>query len=106
MLLNDIIQALTPISIVFAIVFGYSQFRRAKRIDERKDDENGTAVLIKLENVMSSISEIKAEITSFKSDHDELVTHKEKLNAILKRIDDLENEIREVRKLQQSGRNI
>ena len=82
MVINDILQALTPLSVVFAIVFGYSQFRRSKRQDERKDDENSTAVLIKLENVISSISDIKAEITAFKTDHDELIMLKEKVRRL------------------------
>ena len=68
MLLSDFIQLLTPISIVCGIIFAYFQFRRNQRHDDKKDTETSTIVLVKLENIMSSLSDVKSEITLIKSD--------------------------------------
>lgn len=68
MSITDFIQLLTPLSIICAIVFGFFQFRRNQKQDDMKESENNTKVLVKLENVISSLSEIKSEINVIKSD--------------------------------------
>ena len=79
MLVQDIIWLLTPVSVIIGMIFSYSHFMRAKKLEQEKLDEFNTTVKIKLDS-------LQKDMTFLRADHDEFIIIKEKVSNIEKSI--------------------
>ncbi|MBD5550246.1 MAG: hypothetical protein HDQ96_03590 [Lachnospiraceae bacterium] len=91
----EISLLLSGISVAFAIYFGLSTKRRNEKNDARgdqkdavdkakKETENDTLVMIKLENIANDIKEIKSENRDFREDISALRERVAKVESSLK----------------------
>lgn len=60
------------LSLAFAVYQGISNMKRNKRTDDREEAAQMTTVIVKLENINTGVTEIKAEIRNLKTDIQEL----------------------------------
>ena len=84
-------------SVFFAIVFGINSMRRGQKADDKKEQNDMTTVIVKLENIQAATTEIKNDIKSLKSDvranSEDIVRMDESLKSAWKRINELAEKI-------------
>ena len=85
------------VSVFFAIIFGLINTRRAQKTDDKKEQNDMTTVIVKLENIQAATTEIKNDIKSLKSDvranSEDIVRMDESLKSAWKRINELAEKI-------------
>ena len=81
------------ISVAFGIFSVVTGFSRAKKEDEQKDASEMTTVIIKLENISTGISEIKADLNNIKGEvkelRERLIVNEQGIKQAHSRIDEL-----------------
>jgi len=97
---------ISGISVAFAVFFGISNIKRNRSSDERdrtederKDASQMTTVIVKLENIGTTTTEIKCDLNTLKNDlratSERLVRVEESTKSAHKRIDALEERLLE-----------
>lgn len=93
-MLQEIVQILAILSPLAALVFGYFSFNNSRKQNERKEAEEKTTIIIKLENINDTVKDIKSDISSVKSELSDLTERLIKVEASVasahKRIDGLD----------------
>ena len=90
--LSDCIQLLTPVSIIGGLIFAYIQYRNTKDNMTKRDTEHNNTVLMEIKILTTSISDIKAELSYFKSDHDKIIILERDMKTALKMIDEFKRD--------------
>ena len=89
----EIALLISIVSVFFAIVFGLNSMRRNQKADDKKEQNDMTTVLIKLENIQAATNEIKNDMKSVKTDvrhnSEEIIRMDESLKSAWKRINEL-----------------
>jgi peptidoglycan hydrolase CwlO-like protein len=89
----EIALLISGISVAFSIYFGITNNKRNKKKDDQQDASQLTTVIVKLENISTGITEIKAELNNVKNDRKEdretIIRLDESLKAAWKRIEEL-----------------
>lgn len=93
----EIALLISIVSVFFAIVFGINSMRRGQKADDKKEQNDMTTVIVKLENIQAATTEIKNDIKSLKSDvranSEDIVRMDESLKSAWKRINELAEKI-------------
>ena len=93
----EIALLISIVSVFFAIVFGINSMRRNQKTDDKKEQNDMTTVIVKLENIQAATTEIKNDIKSLKSDvranSEDIVRMDESLKSAWKRINELAEKI-------------
>ena len=88
---------ISGISMAFAVYFGIANVRRNRSIDERKSAVDMTTVIVRLEGIAESLTEIKYEMGAMKNDLKEtlerLIRAEESVKQAHKRIDSIEERL-------------
>ena len=91
----EVAVLISIVSVAFSVYFGLKNNKRSdsKEIEDRVKDN--TTINIKLDNINSMVQDIKAEITSMRTDikshNDRIIMLKESCKQAHKRIDELNN---------------
>ena len=89
----EVAVVLSILSVSFSIYFGITSSRRNKAKDDKQDASQMTTVIVKLENISTGITEIKAELNNVKNDRKEdrekIIRLDESLKSAWKRIEEL-----------------
>lgn len=90
----EVALLISGVSLAFAIYSGISNMKRNQNADVKKDASEMTTVIVKLENINTGITEIKAEMNSVKNDRKEdrekIIRLDESLKSAWKRIEIIE----------------
>lgn len=86
---------ISAVSLVFGIYTGVFSIKRSARKDERRDASELTTVMVKLEDIVEGIGEIKRDIANVKLDIKELT---ERLIVAEQRIRQADKTIDEIQK--------
>ncbi len=93
----EIALLISIVSVFFAIVFGINSMRRNQKTDDKKEQNDMTTVIVKLENIQAATTEIKNDIKSLKSDvranSEDIVRMDESLKSAWKLINELAEKI-------------
>ena len=85
---------ISVVSVGFSIYTGISSVKRGQKLDMKKDANELTTVIVKLESIGTGVAEIKAEMNGFRDDVKELreriVRVEESSKQAHKRIDTIE----------------
>ncbi|MEG3007082.1 MAG: hypothetical protein RR806_06395 [Oscillospiraceae bacterium] len=68
----DISLLLSGLAVLASLIFGIASLKRNQRTDTQTDTSQLTTVIVKLENIGTGITEIKAEMQNVKKDMDEI----------------------------------
>lgn len=68
----EVALLISGVSLAFGIYSGITTLRRNTKADNKQDASQMTTVIVKLENISSGISEIKADLSNVKGDMKEL----------------------------------
>ena len=83
----ELMSVITIFSIACSAFFGYAAFMRNKKTDDKMDATQITTVIVKLDNIESTVNEIKLDSKSFKHDIQEL---REKVLLVDQRLKNVE----------------
>lgn len=90
----EVALVISGISLAFGIHQGVSNLKRNEKADAKNDASELTTVIVKLENIGTGITEIKAEMTNVKNDRKEdrekIIRLEESLKSAWKRIEVIE----------------
>ena len=93
--LHDMVTILAVLSPLAALVFGYFSFNNTRKNNERRDAEERTTIIIKLENISENIKDVKSDLENVKQDLSTLTERLVKVEASVasahRRIDNVEN---------------
>lgn len=85
---------MSGISIAFAIFFGISTRNRAVKQDTREEARNGAEMMVKMENIQSTLIEFKTEMRNDREEMNEVkktgIQNEASLKSLHKRIDRME----------------
>ena len=89
----EVALLISIVSVFFTIIFGLNSMRRNQKSDDKKEQNDMTTVLIKLENIQAATNEIKNDMKSVKTDvrhnSEEIIRMDESLKSAWKRINEL-----------------
>lgn len=90
----ELALVIAGLSLVFNIGQGIYNMKRSNSADAKEDSSQLTTVIVKLENISTGITEIKAELNSvkqdMKEDHDSLIKVDASVKSCWKRVEYLE----------------
>lgn len=85
---------MSGISIAFAIFFGISTRNRAVKQDTQEEARNGAEMMVKMENIQSTLIEFKTEMRNDREEMNEVkktgIQNEASLKSLHKRIDRME----------------
>ena len=90
---------ISVLSLTVAAIVGFTNIRRSKTSDDRRDAAEMTTVIVKLDSLQSDIRDIKSEINNMRDDqrrdHDALIRLDASIKSAWKQIDKLTGADRE-----------
>lgn len=91
----EVALVISILSVFFAIFFGALTMRRNQKADDRREQNDMTTVIVKLENISADTGEIKNDIKSLKEDvrnnRDNIIRIDESLKSAWKTINELQH---------------
>lgn len=96
-MLVEVSLLIAAVSLGFSIYTGVANMKRNKSSDDKKDASETTTVIVKLENIQSGISEIKADMKDMKREV------KEAEEKIVRLDESLKSAWRAINKIQGNG---
>jgi hypothetical protein len=91
---NYVAIIISGVSVAIAIYFGMVDKERNQKLDDKKDASDFTTVIVKLENIGSSINKIESKMDRFevdrKEDRERLIKLEASVKSAWKRIDIIE----------------
>jgi len=94
---TEIALLISIVSVFFAIIFGLANTRRNQKTDDKKEQNDMTTVIVKLETIQAATTEIKNDIKSVKSDvrhnSEDIIRMDESLKSAWKRINELASKL-------------
>lgn len=92
--MNEVLTAISVVSTICAIIFGYAAFSRNKKHDDSEDGERSGTVLTEIGYIKANTDEIKAEQKEQRRTNTEFITRLTAVEASAKqahkRLDRLE----------------
>ena len=85
----ELMSIITILSVSCSIFFGYKAFSRNKEQDDKMDATQITTVIVKLDNIESTVNEIKQDNKSFKVDIQEIREKLIKLESKVEKLEDI-----------------
>ena len=88
----EVALVISGLSLAFAVYQGVSNLKRNNRVDAENDATQMTTVIVKLENISSGVSDIKADMHNVKDEirelRDKLIKVEESTKSAHRRIEE------------------
>lgn len=94
----EISLALTFISVAAALYFGISSKKRGDKGEAQEQAKTDAAIMVKLENIQTSMIEMKTEVKGFREEvqrvNEQAIRNEESLKSLHKRVDAMEKRLK------------